>query len=64
MRHRHGYRKLGRVSEHRLALLKNLACDLIENEKIETTVPKAKELRRYIEKIVTRAKKADFNTHR
>ncbi len=64
MRHRHGYRKLGRVSEHRLALLKNLACDLIENKKIETTVAKAKELRRYIEKIVTRAKKADFNTHR
>ncbi|AZV47356.1 50S ribosomal protein L17 [Nautilia sp. PV-1] len=64
MRHKHGYRKLGRVSEHRLALLKNLACDLIENEKIETTVPKAKELRKYIERIITRAKKADFNTHR
>ena len=64
MRHRHGYRKLGRVSEHRQALLKNLACDLIENEKIETTVAKAKELRRYIEKLVTKAKNADFNTHR
>jgi large subunit ribosomal protein L17 len=64
MRHRHGYRKLGRVSEHRLALLKNLACDLIENERIETTVPKAKELRKYIEKLVTKAKNADFNTHR
>ena len=64
MRHRHGYRKLGRDSEHRLALLKNLSCDLIENEKIETTVAKAKELRKYIEKLVTRAKKADFNTHR
>jgi len=64
MRHRHGYRKLGRDTEHRLALLKNLACDLIENEKIETTVAKAKELRRYIEKLVTRARNADFNTHR
>jgi len=64
MRHRHGYRKLGRVSEHRQALLRNLACDLIENEKIETTVAKAKELRRYIEKLVTKAKNADFNTHR
>ncbi len=64
MRHKHGYRKLGRVSEHRLALLKNLACDLIENGKIETTVPKAKELRRYVEKLVTKSKNADFNTYR
>ena len=64
MRHRHGYRKLGRDSEHRAALLKNLSCDLIENGRIETTVAKAKELRRYIEKLVPRAKKADFNTHR
>jgi large subunit ribosomal protein L17 len=64
MRHRHGYRKLGRDSEHRAALLRNLACDLIEHEKIETTVPKAKELRRYIEKLITRAKNSDFNTHR
>ena len=64
MRHRKGYRKLGRDTEHRLALLKNLSCDLIENEKIETTVAKAKELRRYVEKLVTKAKNADFNTHR
>jgi len=64
MRHRHGYRKLGRDSEHRRALLRNLACDLIEHGRINTTVPKAKELRRYIEKIITRAKNADFNTHR
>jgi len=65
MRHRHGYRKLGRVSEHRLALLRNLACDLIENGRIKTTVPKAKELRKYIEKIITRAKAGeDLNTHR
>ncbi|NPA11403.1 MAG: 50S ribosomal protein L17 [Epsilonproteobacteria bacterium] len=64
MRHRHGYRKLGRDSAHRKALLRNLSCDLIENGKIETTVPKAKELRKYIEKLVTRARNADFNTHR
>ena len=64
MRHKHGYRKLGRDSEHRKALLRNLACDLIENERIQTTVPKAKELRRYIEKIITRAKVNDLNTHR
>jgi len=64
MRHKHGYRKLGRDSEHRIALLRNLSCDLIENGRIETTVPKAKELRRYIEKIITRAKVNDLNTHR
>ncbi len=64
MRHKHGYRKLGRDSEHRAALLRNLACDLIENGRINTTVPKAKELRRYIEKIITRAKVNDLNTHR
>ena len=64
MRHRHGYRKLGRDSEHRIALLRNLACDLIEHGRINTTVPKAKELRRYIEKIITRAKVNDLNTHR
>jgi len=64
MRHKHGYRKLGRDSEHRAALLRNLACDLIEHGRINTTVPKAKELRRYIEKIITRAKVNDLNTHR
>ena len=64
MRHRHGYRKLGRDSEHRAALLRNLACDLIENGRINTTVPKAKELRRKIKKIITRAKVNDLNTHR
>jgi len=64
MRHRHGYRKLGRDSEHRAALLRNLACDLIENGRINTTVPKAKELRRYVEKLVTKSKNADLNTHR
>ncbi len=64
MRHKHGYRKLNRTSSHRKALLKNMAIAIIEREKIETTVPKAKELQRYIERLVTTARNADFNTHR
>ncbi len=64
MRHKHGYRKLNRTSSHRKALLKNMAIALIEREKIETTVPKAKELQRYIEKLVTTSRNADLNTHR
>lgn len=64
MRHRHGYRKLGRTSAHRAALLKNLSIALIENGKIETTVPKAKELRSYVEKLITAARKGDSNAHR
>ena len=64
MRHKHGYRKLSRTSSHRKAMLKNMAIAIIEREKIETTVPKAKELRRYIERLVTTARNADFNTHR
>lgn len=64
MRHKHGYRKLNRTSAHRKALLKNLAIALIERERIETTVPKAKELRRYVEKLITVSREADLNTHR
>ena len=64
MRHRHGYRKLGRTSAHRAALLKNLSISLIEHGKIETTVEKAKELRSYIEKLITVAGKGDSNAHR
>ena len=64
MRHRHGYRKLGRKSQHRAALLKNLAIALTENERIETTLPKAKELRKYYEKLISKAAKGDFNAHR
>ncbi len=64
MRHRHGYRKLGRTSSHRKALLKNLAIALIAHGRIETTVEKAKELRSYIEKLITKAKVGDFNSHR
>lgn len=64
MRHNHGYRKLGKTSAHRLALLKNLSISLIEHGKITTTLPKAKELRGYVEKLITRARKGDFNAHR
>ncbi len=64
MRHKHGYRKLGRTSTHRAALLKNLSIALINSGKIETTLQKAKELRRYFEKLLTTAKKGDFNAHR
>ena len=64
MRHKHGYKKLGRTSSHRKALLKNLAIALVTNGKIETTVAKAKTLRSYVEKLITKAKKGDFNAHR
>lgn len=64
MRHRHGYRKLGRTSAHRKALLKNLAIALVEYGKIETGIFKAKELQSYIEKLITHAKTNDLNTHR
>lgn len=64
MRHRHGYRKLGRTSSHRAALLKNLSISLIEHGKIETTIMKAKELRSYVEKLITIAGKGDSNAHK
>jgi len=64
MRHKHGYRKLGRTSSHRGALLKNMAIAIIKSEKIETTLPKAKELRSYVEKLITKAGKGDYNAHR
>ena len=57
MRHRKAHRKLGRVSEHRTALLRNQATALLMHEHIETTVPKAKELRPFVEKIITIAKR-------
>lgn len=64
MRHGHGYRKLGRTSSHRSALLKNLTIAIIKNGRIETTLQKAKELRGYVEKLITRARKGDFNAHK
>lgn len=64
MRHRKAHRKLGRTSSHRQALLKNLSIALIREGKIETTTPKAKELKGFVEKLITRARKGDFNAHR
>ncbi len=64
MRHKHGYRKLNRTSSHRAALLKNLSIALTKEGRIETTLPKAKELRSYFEKLVTKASSGDLNAHR
>ncbi len=55
MRHRHGLRKLNRTSAHRLAMLRNMMVSLIKHEAIKTTLPKAKELRRVIEPMITLA---------
>jgi len=57
MRHNLAHRKLGRVSEHRTALLRNQAMALIRHERIETTIPKAKELRPFVERLITIAKR-------
>ena len=56
MRHRSGLRKLNRTSAHRLAMLRNMMNSLLEHEAIKTTVPKAKELRRVVEPMITLAK--------
>jgi large subunit ribosomal protein L17 len=57
MRHRVAHRKLGRVTEHRTALLRNQAQALLRHERIETTVPKARELRPFVERLITVAKR-------
>jgi large subunit ribosomal protein L17 len=57
MRHRVSHRKLGRVTEHRIAMLRNQAEALIRHERIETTIPKAKELRPFVERLITIAKR-------
>ncbi len=64
MRHGHGLRKLNRTSEHRLAMLQNMMNSLIEHEAIKTTLPKAKELRRVIEPMITLAKVATVANRR
>jgi len=61
MRHAHGYRKLNRTHEHRKALFANMAGSLIEHEQIKTTLPKAKELKRVADKLVTLAKRGDLH---
>ncbi len=64
MRHAKGYRRLNRTHEHRKALFANMAGSLIEHEQIKTTLPKAKELRSVIEKLVTLAKRGDLHARR
>ena len=64
MRHRVQGRKLGRTSEHRQALLRNLSTELFEKERIRTTLHKAKELRPYAEKLVTMAKRETLHARR
>ncbi len=64
MRHARGYRRLNRTHEHRKALFANMAGSLIEHEQIKTTLPKAKELRSVVEKLVTLAKRGDLHARR
>ena len=64
MRHRVAHRKLSRTSEHRLSLLRNLAASLIKHERVRTTVAKAKELRPFVEKLVTLGKRDSLHARR
>jgi len=64
MRHARGYRRLNRTHEHRKALFANLVGALIEHEQIKTTLPKAKELRPVVEKLITLAKRGDLHARR
>jgi|SRR5688572_15862508 large subunit ribosomal protein L17 len=64
MRHRHGLRKLNRTSSHRLAMFRNMANSLLRHEAIQTTLPKAKELRRVVEPIITLGKKPSLANRR
>ena len=64
MRHARGYRRLNRTHEHRKALFANMAGSLIEHEQIKTTLPKAKELRPIVEKLITLAKRGDLHSRR
>ncbi|WP_341757714.1 MULTISPECIES: 50S ribosomal protein L17 [unclassified Candidatus Tisiphia] len=64
MRHKIKGRKLNRTSSHRQAMFANMAVALVMNEQIKTTLPKAKELRPYIEVLITKAKKSDLATRR
>src|SRR5262249_14309366 len=64
MRHRHGLRKLNRTSTHRLAMLRNMTVSLLRHEVIQTTLPKAKELRRVVEPMITLGKKPTLANRR
>jgi large subunit ribosomal protein L17 len=64
MRHGHGLRKLNRTSSHRLAMFRNMTVSLLRNEQITTTLPKAKELRRIVEPVITLGKQATLANRR
>ena len=64
MRHGHGYRKLNRTHEHRKAMFSNMACSLIEHEQIKTTLPKAKEMKRIMDKLIGLGKRGDLHARR
>ena len=64
MRHRKAGRKLNRTSSHRKAMLSNMAVALITHEQISTTLPKAKEMRRVVDKMITLGKRGDVSAHR
>ncbi|MGZ9810941.1 50S ribosomal protein L17 [Pseudoroseicyclus sp. H15] len=64
MRHGSGYRRLNRTHEHRKALFANMAGSLIEHEQIKTTLPKAKELKRIVDKLITLGKRGDVHARR
>ncbi len=64
MRHNLAHRKLNRTTAHRKAMLANMAASLIEHEQIVTTVPKAKEMKPYMDKLITLAKKGDLHARR
>lgn len=64
MRHKMGHRKLQRPTAHRNAMLRNMAASLIKHEQIKTTLPKARELRPYVEKLITLAKKGGLSNRR
>ena len=64
MRHGVGKRKLQRTSSHRIAMLRNMAASLIKHEQIKTTLPKARELRPYVEKLITLAKRGGLSNRR
>jgi len=64
MRHKHGQRKLNRTGSHRIAMLRNMAASLIKHEQITTTTSKARELRPYVEKLITLGKRGGLSNRR
>ena len=64
MRHGYAHRKLGRTTEHRKAMMANMASSLVKHEQISTTLPKAKEMKPFMDKLITLAKKGDLASRR